>query len=249
MALIATEALRHCYHAGGNNLWALNGITLTIEEGEFIAVIGPSGSGKSTFMNILGCLTNPTEGHYRLDGVSVGELASNALAEVRNRKIGFVFQSFNLLPRTTALENIEVPLLYGGSVLASAAAALSPCSRMLVSLVAPAATPAELSGGEQQRVAIARALINEPRLLLADEPTGALDTQTGAEILSIFKRLNRETGLTVVLVTHEPEIAAQARPHRDVSGRPACSRWAVLSLVHAKSEMFYFLLGWRMLLG
>jgi putative ABC transport system ATP-binding protein len=162
-------------------------------------------------MNILGCLTNPTEGRYRLDGVSVGELDRNTLAEIRNRKVGFVFQSFNLLPRTTALENIEVPLLYRRI-------RACECRRRALAVLEDVGlagraghTPAELSGGEQQRVAIARALVTEPRVLLADEPTGALDTQTGAEILSIFKRLNRETGLTVVLVTHEPEIAAQAR--------------------------------------
>jgi putative ABC transport system ATP-binding protein len=210
MALIETEALRHSYRAGPGLLWAIDGISLTIEQGEFIAVTGPSGSGKSTFMNILGCLDTPTEGHYRLNGVNVRSLDRDALAAIRNRRIGFVFQSFNLLPRTTALENVEVPLLYGrmhtGESRRRARALLDD-----VGLHDRAGhTPAELSGGEQQRVAIARALVNEPLVLLADEPTGALDTQTSREIMAIFRRLNREHGLTIVLITHEPDIAAQA---------------------------------------
>ena len=210
MALIETEALRHSYRAGRGLLWAIDGISLTIEQGEFVAVTGPSGSGKSTFMNILGCLDTPTEGHYRLNGVNVRSLDRDALAAIRNRRIGFVFQSFNLLPRTTALENVEVPLLYSrmhtGESRRRARALLDD-----VGLSDRAGhTPAELSGGEQQRVAIARALVNEPLVLLADEPTGALDTQTSSEIMAIFRRLNREHGLTIVLITHEPDIAAQA---------------------------------------
>jgi putative ABC transport system ATP-binding protein len=210
MALIVTEALRHSYRAGRGLLWALDGIDLTIEQGEFVAVTGPSGSGKSTFMNILGCLDTPRAGHYWLDRLNVRDLDRDALAAVRNRRIGFVFQSFNLLPRTTAFENVEVPLLYQRMRTAER-------RRRVLALLDDVGlsdridhTPAELSGGEQQRVAIARALVNEPLVLLADEPTGALDTRTSGEIMAIFKRLNHEHGLTVVLVTHEAEIAAQA---------------------------------------
>jgi ABC-type lipoprotein export system ATPase subunit len=210
MALIVTEALRHSYRAGRGLLWALDGINLTIERGEFVAIMGPSGSGKSTFMNILGCLDTPTAGQYYLDGLNVRDLDRDALAAVRNRSIGFVFQSFNLLPRTTALENVEVPLLYRRMRTAER-------RRRVLALLDDVGlsdradhTPAGLSGGEQQRVAIARALINEPLVLLADEPTGALDTQTSREIMAIFQRLNYEHRLTIVLVTHEAEIAAQA---------------------------------------
>jgi len=210
MALIETEALRHSYRAGRGLLWAIDGISLTIEQGEFVAVTGPSGSGKSTFMNILGCLDTPTEGHYRLNGVNVRSLDRDALAAIRNRRIGFVFQSFNLLPRTTALENVEVPLLYSRMHTSESRRR----ARALLDDVGlsdrASHTPAELSGGEQQRVAIARALVNEPLVLLADEPTGALDTQTSGEIMAIFRRLNREHGLTIVLITHESDIAAQA---------------------------------------
>jgi putative ABC transport system ATP-binding protein len=210
MALIDTKALRHSYRAGRGLLWALDGISLTIEQGEFLAVMGPSGSGKSTFMNILGCLDTPTEGRYWLDGVDVRELSRDALAAIRNRRIGFVFQSFNLLPRTTALENVEVPLLYRRMRTAERRRrALALLDEVGLSDRA-GHTPAELSGGEQQRVAIARALVNEPLVLLADEPTGALDTQTSTEIMAIFQRLYSEHRLTIVLVTHEADIAAHA---------------------------------------
>jgi putative ABC transport system ATP-binding protein len=210
MALIVTEALRHSYRAGRGLLWALDNINLTIEPGEFIAVTGPSGSGKSTFMNILGCLDQPIAGCYWLNQVNVRELDSDALAMIRNRKIGFVFQSFNLLPRLTAFENVELPLLYRRMRTAERRARVQALLDHVGLSDRIAHTPAELSGGEQQRVAIARALVNEPLVLLADEPTGALDTQTSKDIMAIFKRLNNEHGLTVVLVTHEPDIAAQA---------------------------------------
>jgi putative ABC transport system ATP-binding protein len=210
MALIATEALRHGYLAGGGLVWALNGISLSIEQGEFVAVMGPSGSGKSTFMNILGCLDTPTAGHYWLDGVAVGGLNGDALAAIRNRSIGFVFQSFNLLPRTSARENVELPLLYRRMRSAERRRRALALLEEIGLSDRTGHTPAELSGGQQQRVAIARALVTEPVVLLADEPTGALDTQTSREIMTIMQRLNREDGLTIVLVTHEAEIAAHA---------------------------------------
>jgi putative ABC transport system ATP-binding protein len=210
MPLIKTEALRHSYRVGGRLVWALDGVSLAIKQGEFVAVMGPSGSGKSTFMHLLGCLDAPTAGCYCLNGVDIGSLGRDALAAIRNRSIGFVFQSFNLLPRTTALENVEMPLLYRRMrSVEGRRRALALLEEVDLSDRA-GHTPAELSGGEQQRVAIARALVNEPMVLLADEPTGALDSHTSQEIMAIFQRLNREHGLTIVLVTHEPDIAAYA---------------------------------------
>ncbi|HMJ44913.1 MAG TPA: ABC transporter ATP-binding protein [Pseudolabrys sp.] len=210
MPLIKTEALRHSYRVGGRLVWALDGVSLAIKQGEFVAVMGPSGSGKSTFMHLLGCLDTPTAGCYCLNGVDIGSLGRDALAAIRNRSIGFVFQSFNLLPRTTALENVEMPLLYRRMRwVEGRRRALALLEEVDLSDRA-GHTPAELSGGEQQRVAIARALVNEPMVLLADEPTGALDSHTSQEIMAIFQRLNREHGLTIVLVTHEPDIAAYA---------------------------------------
>jgi putative ABC transport system ATP-binding protein len=210
MPLIKTEALRHSYRVGGRLVWALDGVSLAIKQGEFVAVMGPSGSGKSTFMHLLGCLDTPTAGCYCLNGVDIGSLGRDALAAIRNRSIGFVFQSFNLLPRTTALENVEMPLLYRRMrSVEGRRRALALLEEVDLSDRA-GHTPAELSGGEQQRVAIARALVNEPMVLLADEPTGALDSHTSQEIMAIFQRLNREHGLTIVLVTHEPDIAAYA---------------------------------------
>lgn len=207
--MIEVAGVRHCYRVGGGVVWALDGVSLNIQQGEFVAVMGPSGSGKSTFMNILGCLDRPTEGKYRLGGVDIRGLHHNALAMLRNRSLGFVFQSFNLLPRTSALENVELPLVYRWM----RAAERRRRALMLLDRLGLADrachTPAELSGGQQQRVAIARALVNEPMVLLADEPTGALDSQTGQEIMLIFRRLNRE-GLTIVLVTHEADVAAYA---------------------------------------
>jgi putative ABC transport system ATP-binding protein len=210
MPLIETEALRHSYRVGGRQVWALDGVSLAIKQGEFVAVMGPSGSGKSTFMHLLGCLDTPTAGRYCLNGVDIGNLGRDALAAIRNRSIGFVFQSFNLLPRTTALENVELPLLYRRMrSVEGRRGALALLDEVDLSDRA-GHTPAELSGGEQQRVAIARALVNEPMMLLADEPTGALDSLTGLEVMTIFQRLNREHGLTIVLVTHDAEIAAYA---------------------------------------
>jgi putative ABC transport system ATP-binding protein len=210
MALIETQLLRHSYCLGDTLVWAVDGISLAIERGEFVAVMGPSGSGKSTFLYLVGCLARPTSGSYNLDGIDVFRLGRNALAAIRNQKLGFVFQNFNLLPRMSALENVQVPLQYRriagrerqrrGEELLDSLGLGELASR----------TPAQLSGGEQQRVAIARALVNDPLVLLADEPTGALDSATSKEIMSIFSRLNRESRLTILLVTHEPEIAACA---------------------------------------
>jgi putative ABC transport system ATP-binding protein len=203
--MLELENITKVYKAGQTEIPALRGISCRIESGEMVSIIGPSGSGKSTLMNIIGCLDKPTSGRYRLDGTEVSKLNDNQLAEIRNKKIGFVFQSFNLLSRTTALANVELPLIYRGAsnrrqralqVLESVGLAHRVTHR-----------PSELAGGEQQRVAIARALINNPALILADEPTGNLDTQTSQEIMLIFKQLN-EQGMTIVLVTHEPDIAA-----------------------------------------
>jgi len=203
--MIELDNITKVYRAGRTEVAALRGINCCIEQGEMVSITGPSGSGKSTLMNIIGCLDKPSSGQYRLEGIEVSELNDNQLAEIRGKKIGFVFQSFNLLSRTTALANVELPLIYSGSgnrrqralqVLESVGLAHRANHK-----------PSELAGGEQQRVAIARALINNPSLILADEPTGNLDTQTSKEIMLLFKQLN-EQGITIVLVTHEADIAA-----------------------------------------
>ncbi len=211
--LIRVEGLRKEYHVGDMTVRALRGVDLLIERGSFIAVIGASGSGKSTLMNILGLLDQPTAGRYLLADEDVSGLDRDRRATIRNRTIGFVFQSFNLLPRTSAIENVELPLLYNGAHRPDrrAARARAGCCSSAVGLGDRAHhTPAQLSGGQQQRVAIARALVNEPELILADEPTGNLDSRTSVEIMEILQRLNRERGLTVVLITHEPDIAEYA---------------------------------------
>jgi putative ABC transport system ATP-binding protein len=197
------------YAMGAIEVAALRGVSLEIADGELIAIMGPSGSGKSTLMNILGCLDVPSTGSYRLDGEEVGRLKDDQLAAVRSRKIGFVFQQFNLLARTPAVEQVELPMVYAG-VRDRRARALAALDEVGLSDRAHH-KPTELSGGQQQRVAIARALVNEPSIILADEPTGALDTRTSAEIMGIFQRLNRDRGLTVIFVTHEPEIAYHTR--------------------------------------
>ncbi|WP_448187642.1 ABC transporter ATP-binding protein [Azospirillum sp. sgz301742] len=207
--LIAVHGLTRSYVMGTERVAALAGVTAEVAHGEFVAVMGPSGSGKSTFMNVLGCLDRPDSGSYRLDGEEVSRLDSDALAAIRNRRIGFVFQSFNLLPRLDAAGNVALPMVYAG---VDRATRLRRASEALgqVGLADRAHhRPAQLSGGQQQRVAIARALVNRPALLLADEPTGALDTRTSAEIMALFQDLNR-AGITVVLVTHEPDVAAYA---------------------------------------
>ena len=205
MALIEIENVKKIYRIGSIEVFALNGVTLNIEQGEMVAIMGPSGSGKSTLMNILGCLDIPTSGSYRIEGDEVGSWGDSRLAQARNERIGFVFQTYNLLPRLTALDNVELALLYGhrSSTKTKARRALDA-----VGLGDRANhKPAELSGGQQQRVGIARALVKDPVLLLADEPTGNLDSHSSIEIMAMLQRLNRDQGRTVVIVTHEPDIA------------------------------------------
>ena len=208
--LMEVHGLEKSYTRGTVQIPALQGISLSIAPGDFIAILGASGSGKSSLLNVLGCLDRPTKGTYLFKGTDVESLSNNQLAHIRNKYVGFIFQGFNLLPRATALENVELPLLYN-------AGAISGKRRQEISLAGLKNVglegreyhlPTQLSGGEQQRVAIARALINEPEIILADEPTGNLDSKTSLEIMEIFQRLNREKGITIVLVTHETDIAA-----------------------------------------
>ncbi len=209
--LIRLEDLKKTYKVGETQVRALRGVTYSIREGDLVAIMGPSGSGKSTLMNIIGCLDRPSEGKYYLEGQEVSTLDKNKLARVRNKKIGFVFQIFNLLARTTALENTELPLLYS-NVPVKTARELALKALYEVGLEGREFhTTSQLSGGEQQRVAIARSLVNNPSLLLADEPTGNLDTKTGNEIMEIFKRMNLGKKITVILVTHDPDVAMIAR--------------------------------------
>jgi putative ABC transport system ATP-binding protein len=209
--VIHLERIHKIYRMGDIEVHALRGVSLNIRRGEFVAIMGPSGSGKSTMMNIIGCLDRPTKGQYFLDGVDVSTVDKPGLADIRNKNVGFVFQSFNLVPRTSALENVELPLVYAGvggierarrARAALAEVSLSDRERNM---------PNQLSGGQQQRVALARALVNNPSLILADEPTGALDTRTSVEVMEIFQRLNRERDLTIIVVTHEPDVAQYAQ--------------------------------------
>src|SRR4051812_41118218 len=209
-SVVTLTDIHKIYRTGEVEVHALRGVSLEIKRGEFVAVMGPSGSGKSTMMNIIGCLDRLTSGSYILDGIDVSTMSKDDLADTRNRKIGFVFQSFNLIPRTTALSNVELPMVYAG---------LSPSvrrerARQALASVGLSAKegslPNQLSGGQQQRVALARAIASEPALILADEPTGALDTKTAEEIMTIFQQLNRERRITIVIVTHEPDIALHA---------------------------------------
>ena len=209
--VIELEHIHKTYTMGDVDVHALRGISLTIREGEFVAIMGASGSGKSTTMNIIGCLDQPTRGHYILDGQDVSEMSKDERADIRCQKIGFVFQGFNLLARTSALENVELPMLYAG------VEATQRDQRAMEALAAVGLAgreqnhPNQLSGGQQQRVAVARALVNNPALILADEPTGNLDSRTSVEVMEIFQRLNRERGITLILVTHEPDIAEYAQ--------------------------------------
>ena len=242
MPLIETEQLNRLYRLGDEAVHALRGVTLSVVAGEFTAVMGPSGSGKSTFMNVIGCLDRPSSGSYRLDGEHVSGMSPDALAAVRNRKIGFVFQQFNLLERLDALGNVELAMIYAAENRRrrrdKAAAALTR-----VGLAGRLHhRPTQLSGGQQQRVAIARALVNTPRLLLADEPTGALDSRTSLELMALFQELNRE-GTTVVVVTHEPDVARFAsrvvrfRDGRVLSDRRQCAVDAAAELVASPVEI------------
>ena len=211
MAIIEAQEITKVYSLGDIDVNALSGVSLTIKKGEFVAVMGPSGSGKSTFMNILGCLDKPTNGKYLLENIDIGNLERDELASIRNKKIGFIFQGFNLLPRTSAIENVELPMLYDG---------ISVKDRRQRAMAALKSVglegredhhPNQLSGGQQQRVAIARALVNDAPIILADEPTGNLDSKTSAEIMELFVKLNTESEITIILVTHENDIAAYSR--------------------------------------
>ena len=243
-ALIEADGIVKDYELGSRRVHALRGVSIAIRAGEFVAVMGPSGSGKSTFMNLLGCLDTPSVGRYVLDGADISHTGSDQLARIRNEKIGFVFQTFNLLPRTTALENVELPLLYSDVP----ARERRPRARAKLDAVGLANReehhPAQLSGGQQQRVAIARALINNPVLVLADEPTGALDSRTSVEIMALFQELNHG-GITVVLVTHEPDVARYAgrilhfrdgRLTRDEAVAAPCEARALLATLPPAEE-------------
>jgi len=244
--VISVSDLTRTYSVGEVAVKALRGVSLDVHTGEFVALTGPSGSGKSTFMHLLGCLDKPTEGQYLLNGRDVARLPKRELARVRNREIGFVFQGFNLLSRTSAMENVELPMLYSGDIPGAERRARAKAALESVGLGDRLDHhPNQMSGGQQQRVAIARALVNAPALLLADEPTGNLDTRTSVEVMEIFQRLNRERGLTIVLVTHEQEIAEHAtrivafrdgrvRADRQVSHRR--DALAELELVNAQTD-------------
>ncbi|MFZ1218148.1 MAG: ABC transporter ATP-binding protein [Chthoniobacterales bacterium] len=235
---VRLDDVRKTYRTGEVEVQAVRGVSIEISHGEFVALMGSSGSGKSTLMNILGCLDRPTAGRYFLDGEDVSSLSRDELADVRNRKLGFVFQNFNLLARTSALENVELPLLYSEQALTSAQ--LREKAEQVLAAVGLQGrgdhTPSQLSGGQQQRVAIARALINDPDVLLADEPTGNLDSRTSVEVMEIFQSLN-EKGITVIMVTHEPDIAAYARRNIVMKDGLVRSDHLVANRLHAATEL------------
>lgn len=230
MKFINVDKVTKIYKFGEHELRVLDDISISIEKGEFVCIMGPSGSGKSTFMNIIGCLDTPTHGKYYLDGLDVSNFGADELADIRNRKIGFVFQQFNLLPRATALENVELPLIYSGIN----SKERKERAKEILAKVGLADRlnhyPKQLSGGQQQRVAIARAMVNNPSIILADEPTGNLDSKSSIEIMEIFKILNEEQGLTTIIVTHEPDIAAFGkRQVRFLDGRIVCDSTVCIS--------------------
>ena len=216
MALIQTRELWKTYKMGSELVHALQGLSVDVERGEFVAIMGPSGSGKSTLMNLIGCLDTPSRGTYLLNGHDVSQMEDDALARIRNREIGFVFQTFNLLPRASALQNVELPLIYSGVPAAERKVRAIEALGLVELEERMDHRPNELSGGQRQRVAIARALVNKPSIILADEPTGNLDSKTGVELMSVFSRLHRE-GNTIVLITHESDVASHA--HRIISLR------------------------------
>jgi len=209
-SVIRIEDAHKVYHTGEVEVHALRGVTFGVKSGEFVAVMGPSGSGKSTMMNIIGCLDRLTTGRYLLDGIDVSTLSKDQLADIRNQKIGFVFQSFNLISRTSVLDNVTLPMVYAGRPVAERQQRARRALASVGLAEKERSMPNQLSGGQQQRVALARALANEPSLILADEPTGALDTKTSEEVMGIFRGLNRQNGITIVLITHESDIAAYA---------------------------------------
>jgi putative ABC transport system ATP-binding protein len=243
--VIRLERIHKIYKMGDFDVHALRGVSLDIQRGEFVAIMGPSGSGKSTMMNIIGCLDRPTKGQYFLDGIDVSKVDKPGLADIRNKRVGFVFQSFNLVPRTSAIENVELPLVYAG---VGATERLRRARQTLAEVGLADRErnmPNQLSGGQQQRVALARALVNNPSIILADEPTGALDTRTSVEVMEIFQRLNRERNLTIIVVTHEPDIAQYAsriihfrdgRVHRDVRVEARKDAREILDLLPVEVE-------------
>jgi putative ABC transport system ATP-binding protein len=237
-AVIQLEDIRKTYHTGEVDVHAVRGVSLTIQPGEFVAIMGASGSGKSTLMNIIGCLDRPTQGRYQLDGVDVSQLNRDALADIRNQKIGFVFQGFNLLSRTSALENVELPMLYQRDHVSAGRQREAALRALAIVGLSDRADhhPSQLSGGQQQRVAIARALVNQPALVLADEPTGNLDSRTSIEIMGVFQQLNGQ-GITIVMVTHELDIARYTKRNVVLRDGVIVGDTAVTDRLNADAEL------------